>query len=185
MNESIFNKPVNNPESNEKEELKASVIENISEEQFKELVQLDKTIFPGMDVEESELRESFESEGVQVILRDEKEKILGYLTSLPHNEAIEFLLEDDPDLVSEVASLYIESIGILPEHRSLKNILAMWQIFQSKAKEKGYKKVTGHFRVSQGLSDVVQKRLGADFFRRMENWSDFGEPFDYLELDLK
>jgi hypothetical protein len=41
-----------------------------------------------------------------------------------------------------------------------------------------------HARVSQGLSGILQKRYGAKFFRRIENWYGFGEPFDYLELDL-
>jgi len=138
-----------------------------------------------MGIEEAELRESFESEGVQVILKDGDENILGYLTSLPHHQAINFLLEDDPDLVPEQNALYVESIGILPEHRSIKNFAILWKAFRVRAIEKGFEKVTGHFRVSQGLSGVVQKRLGATFFRRIENWLDYGEPFDYLEADLK
>lgn len=41
-----------------------------------------------------------------------------------------------------------------------------------------------HARVSIGLSKVLQKRYGAKFLRRLENWYNFGEPFDYLEIEI-
>ena len=39
-------------------------------------------------------------------------------------------------------------------------------------------------RVSTGLSKVLQSRYGAKFLRRIEKWHDFGEPFDYLEIEI-
>lgn len=59
------------------------------------------------------------------------------------------------------------------------------QSFLYEARNRGYENVSMHARVSEGLSNIMQKRYGAKFFRRIENWHDFGEPFDYLEIDLK
>ena len=75
-------------------------------------------------------------------------------------------------------------MGITPEHRNLKNFLSLWKNFVSQTKQEGYIKITGHFKVSQGLSSVLEKRFGAKKFRRIENWCGYGEPFDYLEIDI-
>jgi hypothetical protein len=162
----------------------AVAIAKPNESDFKDILELDRAIFPGMEVEEEELRESFESKGVQVILRGSDGEAVGYITSLPHDEAYLFLKAGDPELEPRASAVYVESIGILPENRSLKNVRDMWEAFSDDAKEKGFTKVTGHFRVSQGLSTVAQKRFGGKFLRRLENWSGFGEPFDYIEIDL-
>ncbi len=153
-------------------------------ELFKEFLDIDKQIFPDMEIEEDELRETFESGGIQVALRDPQNKLIGYLLSVPYEEAINFLSSDDTDLTPKEKTLYIETIGILKEHRSVKNVLAIWNALKEKAIQDGYKTINGHFRVSEGLSQVVQKRLKGKYFRTMENWSDFGEPFDYIEIDL-
>lgn len=165
-------------------EIKAQVLETISEEDVDGILAIDKKIFPTMPVADEEIRGTLESDGVQVVLKDEESNLVGYVISLPHNEAYEFLNDIDPELASVEGGLYIESIGILPEHRSIKNLAALWDAFTSRAREKGYTKVTAHVRVSEGLSEVFQKRLKAVKHRTMENWADFNEPFDYLEFDL-
>lgn len=154
------------------------------EKLFQEFVDIDKKIFPDMSIEEDELRESFESDGVQVVLRDHNNDLIGYLLSVPYEQAILFLQQEDPLLVLRENTLYIESIGILPYHRSLKNILSIWGSLKDHAIKKGYKTVNGHFRVSQGLSQVVQKRLKGKYFRTIDNWVGYGEPFDYIEIGL-
>lgn len=130
-----------------------------NEDLFKELVEIDGEIFPGMKVEESELRESFYSEGIQVALRSDEGKMIGYLTSLPHNQAKNKMIEDDPELVEYSEAIYVESIGILEENRSIDNFLKIWNSFCKTAIDKGYKKITGHFRVSGRLSHVLQKNM--------------------------
>lgn len=159
-------------------------VSTLSDEEIDQLVELDNSIFPDMPVEKSEIVESLKSKGVQVALKNPEGKVVGLLTSLPHNQAIEYLLEDDPELKEDPSALYVESIGVHEEYRTFKNIRDIWIKFSEEAVRLGYTKVTGHFRVSQGLSDVVQKKLDGKFFRRMENWADFGEPFDYIEVEL-
>lgn len=168
----------------EKAPVTPKVLKVISEQEVQAILDIDKKIFPTMPVDEEEIRGTLESEGVQVILSDADAKTVGYIVSLPHEEAYEFLSEIDPGLVKETGGLYVESIGILPEHRSLKNFYQLWSTFAAEAQQKGFKKITAHVRVSEGLSSVLQKRFGAVKFRTYENWADFNEPFDYLEIAL-
>ena len=171
-------------EKNEKE-LGAEILSSeISENDILEIIGLYRTIFPTMVVEEKEIREALLSDGVQVVLRDAEKIIKGCVSSLPHNEAVKFLKEYDKDIVEEKDTLYIEAIMILDEYRSLKNLLEMWNTFVTEAKNRGYKKITSHTRVSQGLSKISQKRFGAKFIRRIDNWCDYKEPFDYLEFEI-
>jgi hypothetical protein len=155
-----------------------------TEDLFQEFVKIDKEIFPGMEIEESELRETFESEGIQVALRDSQGVLIGYLLSVPYEQAITFLLPDDPLLSPKEKTLYVESIGILPTHRSIKNVLSIWNSLRDEAVKRGYNTINGHFRVSQGLSRVVQRKLNGKYFRTIENWVGYREPFDYLEINL-
>ncbi len=161
------------------------ILDQVTEEQVQEIIDLDKRIFPTMPIEEEEIRETLSSEGVQILLRGESGDAIGYVISLPHNQAYEFLSELDPELIEEAEGLYIESIGILPEHRSLPNLRKLWVTLTDQASVKGYKKITAHVRASEGLSGVFQKRKGAIKGRTIENWADFGEPFEYLEYELE
>lgn len=172
------------PPEQEKESVTPKVLEVISEQEVQDILDIDKRIFPTMPVEE-EIRETLESEGVQIVLKDAEAQTVGYIISLPQEEAYEFLSGIDPDIVKESGGLYVESIGILPEHRSLRNFNQLWSTFATAARQKGFKKITAHVRVSEGLSSVLQKRFGAIKFRIYDNWADFNEPFDYLEIELE
>lgn len=169
----------------DKELVTTNVIDVVSEQEIQDILDIDKKIFPTMPVEEKEIRETLESNGVQILLRDIESKTVGYIISLPHDDAYEFLSETDPNIIKETDGLYVESIGILPEHRSLKNFNQLWRTFATEARQKGFKKITAHVRVSEGLSSVLQKRFGAVKFRTYDNWANFNEPFDYLEMGLE
>ena len=82
-------------------------------------------------------------------------------------------------------TLYIWTIAIKPEERSLKTFSNLIKEFYGQAKERRIKKLVMHARVNEHLSDVLQSRYGAKKIRREENWLDSGEPFDYLEIDLE
>jgi len=165
-------------------EATATVLENMSEEDVQGIIAIDREIFPTMPVEEEEIRETLLSKGVQVVLKTRNGNLAGYIISLPHDEALEMLADIDTELVEVENGLYIESIGILPECRSTKNLSELWGAFSTRAREKGFKTITAHVRVSEGLSSVFQKRMGAVKHRTIENWADFDEPFDYLEFRL-
>jgi len=57
------------------------------------------------------------------------------------------------------------------------------KVLRIEAQRRGIKKFSFHSRVQSGLSHILQKRYKAKFLRRIENWRNFEEPFDYLEID--
>jgi len=79
--------------------------------------------------------------------------------------------------------LYVESIATDPAARNIEGFIEMLHALKEEAKQKGYKKISAHVRVTNGLSEIMQRR-GAKKLRTIENWHDFGEPFDYLELEV-
>jgi len=172
-------------EGPEKRRLAASLLEHPSEADIAELIEVDKEIFPTMPIDDEVIRGALESSGVQVILRGEDGKIAGYIISRPHNEVYDELKKLDPELEVVEGGLYAESMGIVPKARgALSNLRAMGDTFVAEAKRKGFVKITGHFRVSEGLSGVLQNRANAQKLRTIENWLQSGEPFDYLEIGV-
>jgi hypothetical protein len=111
------------------------------------------------------------------------ETIIGYITALPHDESYSIDHGNDPLMVKGSDSLYVESIAILPEKASLKGILQLMNTIILEADKSGYQIITMHARVGNGLSSVVQKKYKAKFIRRVDNYYELGEPFDFLELD--
>ncbi len=160
------------------------VAEVVTDEEIQEIKALDDSVMSEqMQYDISDLRESFDSpEGVHILVKDSTGKIMGYLTSVPKDEEYEALCMADPEFIKDESSLYIESV--LVKDGDLVTINKVFKLLLTEAGKKGYKNISMHARVSQGLSDILQKRYGAKFFRRIENWYGFGEPFDYLELDL-
>ncbi len=131
-----------------------------------------------------DLRETLENKkGIQVISRDEKNKIVSYLSSKPLEDAHRELKNYDLKLKPEKDVLYIESIATIPEARDIKIFLRTINVIKNEAKKRGFKKITAHVRIENGLSDLLQK-MGARKLRTIENWHDFGEPFDYLEIEI-
>jgi hypothetical protein len=159
-------------------------VELVTDEEIQEIKDLDDSVMPEqMQYDVSDLRESFDSSGgVHILVKDSTGKIMGYLTSVPKDEEYEDLCVADPEFFKDESSLYIESI--LVKDGDLVILNKVFKLLLTEAGKRGYKNISMHARVSQGLSDILQKRYGAKFFRRIENWYDFGEPFDYLELDL-
>jgi predicted GNAT superfamily acetyltransferase len=177
-------------DSNEgKSENRAEIVGELFQEKVvEELVTLEREVFEDVTedvlVEEDEFVKVLESGGAQVLLRNKEGKMVGALLSMPHTKAIELLIAQDPELVPDDTALYVYFLGIRPEDRSLDNLFLLKDAFLKLARDRGYTKLTGHFRVGDKLSEVMQQRYGAAFVRRKENWFDTDETVDYLEVDL-
>jgi len=165
-------------------EYKVEVVQSISEEDLTKLKKLDDSVMPEqMRYDVEDLRECFDSkEGVHILVRDAGGDIVGYLTAIPKNDEYEGLHEEDADFNKDDFSLYIESVLI--KDGDFKTAKQVFDFILEEARKRGYKNISMHTRVSQGLSEILQKRYGAKFFRRIEDWYGFGEAFDYLELDI-
>jgi len=71
-----------------------------------------------------------------------------------------------------------------PEFRNTGIFLRIINTIAEEAKKRGYKKIFAHARVENNLSGLLQKK-GAKKLRTIDNWHDFGEPFDYLEIEIE
>lgn len=139
---------------------------------------------PEMQSNLEDLRETLEDkEGIQIITREEGGEIISYLSSKPLEKAYEQLRDYDPELKPEEGVLYVESIATIPESRDVGIFLKTLNTLKERARERGYKKITAHVRVQNNLSSLLQKK-GARKIRTIENWHNFGEPFDYLEIEV-
>jgi len=162
------------------------IISQLDKSILQDILSVEKASFPDqMQSNLEDLRETLENpNGIQIVVRSQEGKVIGYLSSKPQKEAYEELKNWDPEIDQEDQTLYVESIAIEPEARDLQTFLKLGRAFIEEAKKRGYKKITMHARVASGLSSILQKRYGAKALRKIENWHDFDEPFEYLEIDL-
>jgi len=174
------------PSETRREVSQFELLTQLDEATLEQILSVEQASFPAaMQSTKEDLRETLENpNGIQIILRAADGTIVGYLASKPHNEALEELRQYDPKMQEEENALYIESIAILPESRSLRTFLQLGRTLLQEVKNRGFKKITMHARVASGLSSALQKRYGAKHLRTIDNWYNFGEPFDYLEIEV-
>lgn len=159
----------------------------INEETLKQIFQVEKDCFPKqMQLEKEELRELIDNpESIKFIVRDANNRIFSYLVALSMDKEYQWLKDYDKELSPDEESLYLESIAIRPDIKPEKVLPDFLESLFKKAKQENFKKLAMHARVNNEFSKKLQEFYGARFFRRLENWYDFGEPFDYLEIDLE
>ncbi|MCD6471110.1 GNAT family N-acetyltransferase, partial [bacterium] len=156
-------------------EFKVEVVGEVNDELVNQLAEVEEAAFPPeMRLGEETIRSVLKSETPQIILKLNN-KPAAYILTIPATE----MGTGGKD------ALYIWDIGARPEVRGIKTIKALYDKLIEEAKRRKYKKLTAHVRVSQHLSDVLQKRYGWKFIKRIENWAGFNEPFDYLEYNLE
>ena len=167
--------------------VKAELLDDIDDTNFSEIFEIEKeTSINGLMIEAEDLRSSMEQpNAITVVIRDEGEKISGFILGLPNEDVWEELHPEDPEFGKEGDCLYIYDLAISEKSRGLHNFLELVKKLVSEAKARNYKLLTMHTRVGEGLSNVLQKRYGAKKLRTLENWQGYGEPFDYLELEIK
>lgn len=156
------------------------IIEEIRQtnpELVNQINQLERSIFP--EELQTPAEQYLNMNGLHLILKKDGE-IIGNLSAVETKEVLS--LVDKMHLNKE--TLYIWTIAIKPEARSLEVFSQLIKKFSQKAKEKGIKKLVMHARVNNHLSNILQERYGAKKIHRVENWLNSGEPFDYLEIDL-
>jgi len=122
---------------------------------------------------------------IHIILVDSGERV-GYLHSIPHNDAVKELEYDDPAMKNDDMMYYIETVAILPDHRGGKGFSKMLQLLITELKLRGIKKLALHARVVNSLSENIRAKFGTAAIRRIEKWRyyNFEEPTDYYEVPL-
>lgn len=186
-----FPKQEGNLPENKFEEKTGVTIERITgldldEKTLAQIVEVESKSFPKvMRSKPKELKEILKSEGIHFFARDAKNSIIGYLSSLRQSEEYDELVKDDPEFLNDPENLYVESIAVVPGRRREKTATHFLRLLIEQAAALGFKKVTMHARIESKFSDLVQNEFEVQPLRRIENWHGFGEPFDYLEIDLK
>jgi len=174
-------------------------ITNPDDAMVEQIYQLESACFPAeMMTDKEEVEGVLNTEGVHILIEDEN-GIFGHISAVDHNTEFRgddkdpeniYIGDYDPDYKPEDNALYINCIDIIQGRNKLqglgspKALKMLWDKFVKEAVESGYEKATMYARIITGESDIVQKKLGGKHFRKMENWLDMGEDFDYLEIDL-
>ncbi len=160
--------------------------ESVNEKLIDEMVELDKKCFPGgLFIQKEDLTPMLENPDLVLdVVRGSDDKLIGYAYGMPLRDVFEELKEADVDLQDEEGVLYLYSTATDPENRSLEMFFRLIKGFEDKVRQKGYKKIQRHSRVTEGYSAILQKRYDYKYIRTMENWMHSGEKFDFLEKEI-
>jgi hypothetical protein len=122
---------------------------------------------------------------VLLLVRSKDQKIVGYISALPMDRSYTIQHALDPLAVSDPKKLFIESFIIAREFRNIALFLKSTRLFLQRAKELGYSHIAMHARISNGLSNIMQRKFNGVIYRTLDNFVDTGESFDYIEVELK
>ena len=154
-----------------------------TEEELRQIYQVEILAFPKtMQESPDSLREILANPlGIHIVLK-KREEIIGYLTALPYNEALEYLGPHDPRLRPDSSALYLESIAVVPQERQSGNFSRLFRQLVYEAQNywyQEYQKIVTHARVK--ILSPIMGKYGARRLYTVQNWYGFGEPFDFVE----
>ena len=182
-------------ETNEKKITgKAEIIEKFSKEVLKDVLFLEKECFPKEwlyeDAEEYYEEMLKDGNNINIFLKF-GDKIGGYLLATPFKKAFESLKEYDFELKldedSDKTKIYLETIQILPDFRSMGGAENLITTMCEEGKKRGMKKFSIHARKSNGLNEKVKKIFSSKISesRDLKEWHYGGnEPYEYIEVLL-
>jgi hypothetical protein len=118
-----------------------------------------------------------------IVLRNQEEKVIGYIVAIPQTNVYKDLKEYDPAMEDDPARFYVETIQTLPGQRQTFGVMRLLYGMCEEGERRGFNKFSMHARKLNGLSDMILKvSVTARRLRTIENWYGYGEPFDYIEL---
>lgn len=169
--------------------LKVEVVNDPSENLIDDIVRIDLDSFPQgwafSDAKEYFTEVLKNENNIRIILKDNQITV-GYLISVPHNDARKDLENDDPLIREDASRYYIESVAILPAYRRKGGLQKMLDLLVKELKGKGIYKLSMHARVSNDFSTFIQKKMDVTHIRKIDKWRyyNYEEPADYLEVNL-
>lgn len=119
-----------------------------------------------------------------IIFLKDINKTVGCIISIQHDTARKELIQYDPEMKSDNARYYIDSIAVLPQYRDKGGAKKLIYQLCDEANERGIYKFSIHARTVNGLNILIKKIFekmitGA---RKIESWAfGGGEPYDYIE----
>lgn len=160
-------------------------ITKLDEETLQQILEVEQVSFPEkMQSDKEELREILENQdGIHLLVRDEGGRVCGYIAGLRQSQEYDDLKKHDPAFEKGEKNLYVDSIAVKPDDRSMERFNTLFGTLIEEATDNSFEKITMHARTSTGFNRLV-KMLGGKSIRMVKNWYGFGEDFDYLEMDL-
>lgn len=169
--------------------LLAEVINSFNEGVLNDVMNIKRHSFPEewqFDDAESDFSEKLkDNDNINIFLKSDDKRV-GYLLSIPHNNAVRELKDDDTEMSEDNHRYYIYTIGIIPQYRHIGGLSELLKTFVEECKKRGVQKASLHARVKNGLSGSIQKRWAVTKLRRIDKWKyyAFQEPTDYIEASF-
>lgn len=168
-----------------------TVVDGFNSDVLGGILELEKRVYPpDWQFEDAEeyFREKLEDpRNVNIIMKDEGGKIVGYAMSVPHSSALEEIKEDDPEMLVVENCYYIEAFELDPEIQRFKIFSPLLEKLIDESVKRGAKKLSMHARVSVGASSIIKKRFRGKVViaRRIDNWINYAgqEPTDYIVVE--
>ena len=157
-------------------------------EQVRIVAEVEKAVFPqDMQDSPSALHDFFLSEYAHGLILRYGRKAVGVLKGdhLSEENTCSELLQGDALMDIIDITFYMDSVGVMQDVRSPQVLDFLMHEMAVDLHRFDYQFVTAHARVKGGLSRLYQRRYGAKVLATYDNWCDFGEPFDYILVDLK
>jgi hypothetical protein len=102
--------------------------------------------------------------------------------TIPQNRIRAEMISWDPAMPGDPGNLYIDLIQTLPGRRQITGLKTLLGGLCTEARQRGIGRISAHVRTATGLSRVVQKVVvDCRCLRRLDNWYDSGESFDFLD----
>ena len=157
-------------------------------EQVSIVAEIEAAVFP-QDMQDSlfELQGFFSNEYAHGLILRHGSQPVGVLKGhhVTESNTSVALLEGEALSDKIDVTFYMDSVGILPSVRSPQVLDFLMHEMAVDMHRFDYQFVTAHARVKGGLSRLYQRRYRAKVLATYDNWCDFGEPFDYILVDLK
>lgn len=159
-----------------------------SDDHVDEVWSIEKAVFP-LHMQDSldTLKSFFATDDAHGIIIYSKKAPVGVLKghhlSLA-NTAADVLDAEDLKTKHDV-TFYMDSVGVLESVRSTRLLDFLMHEMAVDMRRFDYQYVTAHARVKGGLSRLYRRRYKAKVLATYDDWSGFGEAFDYILVDLK
>ena len=128
-------------------------------------------------------------ENIIIVLKD-GDRIVGSAILRPHNDVVDEIIEDDPEITPDDRRYYIETLGIRSDYQGKKG--GFKKIVNSLINEvlkRGTNKFSMHARISTGLAGFILREFKGMITkqRKIEKWKYYGgnEPTLYIEGTFK
>lgn len=119
---------------------------------------------------------------INLVLRNDRREVTGFLCALPLASVLTELHPWDPELQDAPGILYVDIIQTLPGQRQYSGFMGLVAGICREATGRDYRRIAMHVRASNGLNRLTMKLFTKSWcLRRLDNWFGSGESFDYIE----